>query len=396
MNRKLHITNNHTDNTNFIQKNALRNAFLWCRQYFHKANKLLWACVILPTFIALVYFGLIASDVYISESHFIVRSHRAQNTQLGLGALLQTAGLSRAQDDTYMVSTYIQSRDVIPLLNEKLDLVQCFDNSDIDLFSRFDPLGLDDSMEALHLYLNKRITVTVDGMSSISTLSVKTYTPEAAHVINEELLNMSESLVNQLNERAQKDTIGFSAEQVAEAEQRIKISADKLYEFRLKNGIFDLGSHAEAQLQLISKLQDVLITAQSQLAQIKAVAPTNPQIPALKARERALQKEIQAQMLKIFGDDSGTLSGKAAEYEHLMLEYKLTEQQLMAAMASLDNARDEAQRKQLYLERVAQPSMPDAPGGPNRLKNILATLVLGLLVYGVISLFVVSVKEHRD
>lgn len=399
-NIKPDISEEHTHNADVGQKDKPHKdkdkAISWCKYRFHRANKLLWVCVILPAFIAIVYFGLIASDVYISESHFVVRSQQSQNAQMGLGALLQTVGLARAQDDTYMVSTYIQSRDVLPVLDEKLDLVQCFGNGDIDLFNRFNPLGLDSSMEALYVYLQKRIIVNVDMVSSISTLKIKAYSPQTAYVINESLLNMSENLVNQLNERAQRDTVGFAGKQVAEAEQRVKLAADNLYEFRLSNGIFDLGKHAEAQMQLISKLQDVLVTAQTQLAQIEALAPNNTQIPALKARERALQKEIQTQMLKIFGDDNTTITSNAAEYERLMLDHKLAEQQLMTAMASLENAKDETQRKQLYLERIAQPSMPDAPGEPHRLMNILATFVVGLLVYGVISLFVVSVKEHKD
>jgi capsular polysaccharide transport system permease protein len=64
------------------------------------ANVILWLTVILPTALAVVYFGLIASDVYISESRFVVRSPQ-RAAQTGIGALLQGTGFSRSQDDTY-------------------------------------------------------------------------------------------------------------------------------------------------------------------------------------------------------------------------------------------------------------------------------------------------------
>ena len=367
------------------------------KKYLHKINKLFLVCVVLPALIATIYFGFIASDVYISESHFIVRSHNTQNTQTDLGALLRTTGLARAQDDTYTVNTYIHSRDVILKLNRTtFNLGEYYGSSKVDLLSRFDPLGLDSSTEALHQYLQKKIIVDVDIVSTISTLRVKAYTPEAAYQINEDLLNMSEALVNQLNDRARKDTIGFSNKLVEEAEIRVKEAANNLYEFRLKHGIYDLNKQTEAQMQLISKLQDALIAVQTQLTQVKTVTVNNPQIPALKARERALQKEIQLQMSKIFGADNKTITSNVAEYERLILEHKLAEQQLSTAITSLENAKDEAQRKQLYLERIAQPNKADAPLEPYRLMNILATIVLGFLVYGVLSLFVVSVKEHQD
>jgi capsular polysaccharide transport system permease protein len=50
---------------------------------FFAKNKILWLTVIIPTILASIYFGLIASDVYISESRFVVRSPQRQ-TQTGL------------------------------------------------------------------------------------------------------------------------------------------------------------------------------------------------------------------------------------------------------------------------------------------------------------------------
>ena len=231
----MQITDKEQSSVEDIKKTDGVQKYTRLKNNLHKINKLFLVCVVLPTLIATVYFGFIASDVYISESHFIVRSHNTQNTQTGLGALLRTTGLARAQDDTYTVNTYIRSRDVIPKLNKTFNLGEYYGSSKVDLLNRFDPLGLDNSAEALHQYLQKKIIVDVDMVSTISTLRVKAYTPDAAYQINENLLNMSEALINQLNDRARKDTIGFSNKLVWEAEIRVKEAANNLYEFRLKH-----------------------------------------------------------------------------------------------------------------------------------------------------------------
>jgi capsular polysaccharide transport system permease protein len=70
--------------------------------------------------------------------------------------------------------------------------------------------------------------------------------------------------------------------------------------------------------------------------------------------------------------------------------------QLASALASLEQARNEAQRQQLYIERVAQPSLPDDAMEPRRLRAVLAVFVLGLVAWGVLSLLVASVREHVD
>ena len=67
-----------------------------------------------------MYYGLIASDIFVSESRFVVRS--PQRPQLsGLGAILQGGGFARSQDDTYSVHDYVLSRDALAELDKKLE-----------------------------------------------------------------------------------------------------------------------------------------------------------------------------------------------------------------------------------------------------------------------------------
>ena len=58
--------------------------------------------------------------------------------------------------------------------------------------------------------------------------------------------------------------------------------------------------------------------------------------------------------------------------------------------------RNEAQRKQLYLERIVQPSLPDVAVEPRRLRNVLATFALGLVAWGVIGMLLAGVREHQQ
>lgn len=44
----------------------------------NKKNRLFLLIVMLPTLVAIFYYGLIAADVYISESRFVVRSPERQ------------------------------------------------------------------------------------------------------------------------------------------------------------------------------------------------------------------------------------------------------------------------------------------------------------------------------
>jgi len=50
----------------------------------------------------------------------------------------------------------------------------------------------------------------------------------------------------------------------------------------------------------------------------------------------------------------------------------------------------------VYLERIAQPSKPDIAMEPRCLRSIFATLMLGLLAWGVLGMLIAGVREHQD
>jgi capsular polysaccharide transport system permease protein len=106
-----------------------------------------------------------------------------------------------------------------------------------------------------------------------------------------------------------------------------------------------------------------------------------------------LQRDIDTEMRKVAG--AGTsFTSQATEYERLVLDRTFAEKQLASALASLELARTEAQKKQLYVERIVQPNLPDHPGQPHRLRGIIVVLALGLVAWGILGLLIASVREH--
>jgi capsular polysaccharide transport system permease protein len=129
---------------------------------------------------------------------------------------------------------------------------------------------------------------------------------------------------------------------------------------------------------------------------VKSLSPENPQIPVLNKRVQVLQREMDNEMAKVAGSGGNTLTNKAADFERLVLERAFADRQLASAMASLETARNEARRKQLYLERVVQPNVPDRAVEPRRLRSIATTLVLGVIIWGIAALLLAGIREHQD
>jgi capsular polysaccharide transport system permease protein len=359
--------------------------------------------VLLPVALASLYYGLIASDVYVSESRFVVRNHK-QQTSLPLdsssaaGSLLESSGLmSHGGDEASSVHDYILSRDALRELDAKLDLKRMFSSHDIDFLNRFHGLVYwRNNFEWLYLYYGDRVVdAELDTSSSITTLSVRAFTPQDAQRINAMLVGLAEQLVNRMNERSRHDLIDVAAEEVHLAEARVVAATLALSTYRNKQRLYEPDIQSEQQLEGVRKLQGDLIAAEAQIAQIRKVSPSNPGLPALVAQADALRSAVASETSKVAGGH-GSLSSKSTEFERLTLEQGFAEKQLEIADITLESARSDARRQELYLDRLVEPNSPDYAMEPRRFRSVAVVLAIGVIAWGVLSLILASVREHLD
>lgn len=361
---------------------------------FRRLDRLFFFLVVVPTLAAVVYFGFVASDVYISESRYVVRSPEKPAAS-GLGLVLASAGFSNAGEEAFAAKSFVESRGALADINRRGEFTKAYDNDRISIFDRFNPTGFSGSFEDLYKYYLTKVRVDGDVTTSISTLTVRAYTPDDAYRINSRLLEIAEQTINRMNQRGRQDMIRFAQVEVDDAQTRARAAGVALAAFRNREGVVDPEIQATAQMAMISKLQDEVIATQTQLNQFRAFTPQNPQIPSLENRLATLRGAIREQMGALAGGDR-SLAASAVQYQKLFLEQEFANKQLTGALASLQEARNEARRQQVYVERIAQPNRPDAPLEPRRSRGILATLALGLVAWGIASMLMAGIKEHAQ
>lgn len=365
-------------------------------RWLRKFDALFVATVLVPAVLAVAYYGFIASDVFISESRFLVRTpQRGEGAASGLTAFLQTTGFARATDDTYSVHDYVQSRDASNELDATMHLRQLYSSPGLDMFARFGAFDHDRSLEAFNAYYQKKVSIDYDPSSAITTLIVRAYSAKDAHDVNERLIAMSERLLNAMNERSRHDLVEVAEREVRAAEALDVEATQRLVEFRAKGNVLDPVGEAGIALARVGRLHDDLLAQEAQLDQLRRLSPANPQIATLQAavdrQRRALAEESRGTT-----GASGSLNAKSGPLSRLMLDKDFADHALQAALGNLDNARAEAQRKHLYLERLVQPNLPDVAMEPRRLRGALTIVAIGLIAWGVLGLLRAIVREHSD
>ncbi len=351
--------------------------------------------VVLPSLISGVYLGAIAADQYVSEARFVVRGRSGGNGGSssaipGLGSLLGAAGLSPANEEAQAVRDYLTSHGAVDGLKGRIDLVALFTRPEADPVFRLwwtDP-------ERLTSYFTSMVSTTYDATSGMITLRARSFRPQDSRDLAEQLLALSEALVNRMSEKAREDALRLARDEVAIAERRVVAARDALTALRGRQRSLDPVRVAAIATDTIGQLEGQLTAARAELtARERFMRPDNPGLLDLRNRIAALERQIAEERARHTAGEA-TLSGQLADYERLMLERDFADRQLASAVSSLEQARVEAQRQQVYLSRVVEPNLAEYPLYPRRIMNILGIFIGLSVAYGVGWLLIAGMREH--
>jgi capsular polysaccharide transport system permease protein len=190
------------------------------------------------------------------------------------------------------------------------------------------------------------------------------------------------------------DALRLARTELALAEQRAAEVRESFERLRV-------GAQELDPTQAGAVVQSIVATLEGQLAQIRAeigqkstfMRPDNLAMAALRSRADAIETEITRERARMTGG-VGAIAGMIAGFERLTLQREFADRGLASALASLEQARIEAQRQQLYVVRVIQPQLSEEALYPRRWLLIASVLVASLLSYLIGQLVAATIKDH--
>ena len=373
------------------QRTARRRSL---RRFFSLGRILFYVVVVVPLCLSILYYGFIASDRYVSESRFLVRSASTQDVS-GLTSILRTFGISRADDDSYAVQSYILSRDALRDLMKTLPMEAILNRDGIDMLSKcYAPWSRHD-FETLYQCYMDRVSAVREETTGISMLEVDLFTPEDSKKVADALLELGEQLANRMNRRAEYDAVSNAKEFMAQAEARLVEASKNLTDFRNQENMLDIQGGAAPTSNVIAGLTAELAGTKAEIQQQTRVSPGNPGLASLKTKALVLEDQINLERAKLTGTGDA-LSNQISNFEDLSLRKQIADQALSIASKAIDQARLEAKRQRIYLETVVTPNLPDQATEPRRLRIITTVLVVSLMFFVSIWMIMIGGREHLN
>ncbi|TKX32190.1 capsule biosynthesis protein [Campylobacter aviculae] len=339
-----------------------------------------------------IYYVLIASNRYVSTISMSVKSTTTDNQSSGILSFLTAT--SNTNEDIKFLQGYIESLDLLKILDEKIHLRELYNEQHIDLFYKlFDSSSIESYLE----YYRNRVRVHIDDKTGLLDVEVEGFTPESAYLIAQTIMQESEKFINEISHKAAREQMIFAEEELSKYKDRYKKAQNDLIAFQNKYGVFDPLKQAESKTKLISQLEGNLAQKEAKLLTMQSYMNDNaPEIVALKAEIGALKKQLLKEKSKISANNpSQKLNNLVAKFQDLSIEASFAQKAYEAALKAYESARIEALRKIKQLVIIQTPDTPQSAKYPERIYNILTAFMVLSLLYGIIKFTKMIIEEHK-
>ena len=369
-----------------------------------RRQRLLAAClsIALPTLIAALYYGLIASNRYVSETQMVLSDQTGGGGAIGAGGksslaslIGMAAGGGDQTNEQAIVTSYLTSNQAMDAADKAIGLRQMWSSSSIDFFSR---LSSDASQEDFHKYYKQHVKLVSDPAEPVIKVEVEAFRPQDAQLIAQTLVKLAQEKLNSAFVGMREDALQFARAEVKQAQNQLASIDEKLRTFRNSHTEIDPKASAQGVGAVTIALFGQLANTEAELKTTLSYArEDSPAVRTLRTRIAALKKQIAENRGMLAGGDEPKEKPYAdilSSYESMMLDQKFAQEAYTSAMAFLSSSRASLAHQHAYLVDFLAPTLPEEATEPRGARNVLVVFLACTLLWLTGSLLASALREH--
>jgi len=348
----------------------------------------------IASLLAAFYWGLIASDRYVSEAHVVIQKTDISGGQsLDFSSLLGTGGGNHA--DQMLLRDHLLSVDMLKKLDAKLDLRSHYSDWHRDPLSRM--WFKDAPLESLHNHFLARVSVEFDDYAGVLIIKAQAYDPAMAQSIATTMVEEGERHMNAMAHSLAQDQVAFLEKQVSEMNIRSIQARQAMLDFQNSKGMVSPQGTVENFAAIISGLEGHLSELQTKRSALLGyMMPASPGVVELNQQIEAVEKQIDRENKRLISPGGAKLNQTAEEYQRLQMNAEFMQQVYQTALSALEKGRIEAARTLKKVTMLQSPTEPQYPLQPRRIYNTIVFILFTLLIAGIVHLLAAIIRDHKD
>ncbi|MFD2632121.1 chain-length determining protein [Idiomarina piscisalsi] len=350
-----------------------------------------WAIALVLILVAAVYWGLIATDRYVSKAHIVLESPEVNMSSMNISSLLSG---TQGSGDLLLLRDHLLSVTMLKKLQRDLDLRSHYSQDFIDPWSRLD--SADVPIEKFHEYIRSHMSIEFDEYSAILKIQVQAYDRKMSQTIVQVLLDEGEQHMNRMGQRLAEEQVEFIDQQAKQAEERLFAAREKMLQFQNENGLVSPTQTVQAIFTTVSQLQAQIAALEARKkALLDYQSETSPEVMRLSREIRSLEQQTQLEQDKMASQTGTALNETSAEFETLQLRAEFALQLYTNTLTALESTRIEAARKLKQISILEFPTLPEYSTKPDRTYNFMVFLLFTVFITAIIHLARAIVRDHK-
>ena len=336
-----------------------------------------WIVVGIPNLLSLLYFGVIASPVFISNASVLV--FKPQQGSFNLVSLLSGATEGESFEGAYVLQKYITSWDEYRNLSGKIDLARNYSEGDmVSRYGGMTTLFRKDEVALWHFY-QQYTDIKVNEKNNIVTVQVKGSSPEFTYAVGEQILRDAIVHIDAMNQQMERDYVDNAKKSRSEIQAALERDETALADYRAKIGVFNPDSHYTAQLNLLTSLEASRANLDSQYQAFTSATPNSPVAQNMLKSRASISQKIDA-----IRTDIRNLAEEDAHYHALTMARDNDAGLLKEVDVAVQEAGLNSIKSKYYLEVISPVSNPHSPELPRRLEWIAGIALVSLLLWSLV------------
>lgn len=376
---------------------AMTRLAVWTRDQLTPAllRRRAFGAAFVASVLAALYWGVIASDRYVSEARVIV-----QRTDLGAGQVMDVGSLlggvtSGSLADQLLLRDHLLSVDMLKKLDARLNLRAHYSDWHRDPIARM--WLADADMEWFHRHYLSRLSVDFDSYAGILVIKAQAYDPKTAHAIAALVVEEGERFMNGMAHALARDQVAFLEGQVTDMSKRVIQARQTVLEFQNRNGLSSPQSTAENVVAIVNRLDAQLTDLQTRRAALLGyLVPDSANVVELNQQIAAIEKQMRQEKARLASPNDKTLNRTVEEFQRLQMNADFALEVYRTALSALEKGRVEATRTLKKVSVLQSPTEPQYALEPRVIYNSVVFTLIAFLFAGVIHLLAAVVRDHQD
>ncbi|GBQ54541.1 hypothetical protein [Komagataeibacter swingsii] len=359
--------------------------------------------VILPTFIAFVYYDLLAAPQYQTQATFAIRSttdHYGSETGGGVGIFGPPAGPVSATQ-SYGLLSYLDSAPAIEDLTQAgVNVRGMLASPRADFLSR---LSAHAKIEDVVADWRKKVRLQYDVTKGIITLNTYAFSADDSYTLADGVLQLSERMANTISQRVQQDAVKYAEESLNETERNLTDTRNRLAEFRARTGVVDAERSNQSEINMEQALRQALFAAQSQADDLRRSGGMNsPALASLQQKISTIQGQINGIQQRVRGGSADHAATPTEGWASVMDTNTLLLDQMKEAQTHYDEARNtlrelrqNAVKQNAYVLIYVRPVKAGMAAFPRYLLSPLTVTGCAFIAWAISLLLFYALRDSR-